>query len=34
MHILLLLATGYIRLIEIIKFGYKDEDENFVILTS
>lgn len=34
MHILVLLATEYIRLIKIIKFGYKDEDKNFVIFTS
>jgi hypothetical protein len=34
MHILVLLATGYTRLIKIIKSGYKDEDKNFVILTS
>lgn len=27
MHILVLLATGYIRLIEIIKFSYKNEDK-------
>ncbi len=34
MHVLVFLATEYIRLIKIIKSGYKDEDQNFVILTS